>query len=290
MLGLFRRSALHQLRGFALVLLTLGALVGCAGVPLTPAPGPRVTAIAVIDRGWHTEIGLPVGELTPPLSLIAARFPGAKVLTFGFGDRDFVLGKHGHFADALGALLPSPGLILVTALNTSPEAAFGARDVVELPISRAGFAHIAHFIGSGIAREKGEKPNEAPAPYGPGPYPGALFYASSVTYDAFNTCNTWVASALRSGGIPVRAAGVLFASQVMSEVRRVRAQQGGAKPFGQTAGAGATGTTVVSERGGGGLLLLNERQPLSRSGARSTKTDQRSRRITFLLDHETSNR
>lgn len=289
MLGPFRLSALHQARGFALVLLALAALAGCASVPLIPAPGPRVTALTVIDRGWHTEIGLQVAELTPPLSLIAARFPGAKVLTFGFGDRDFVLGKHGRFSDALAALLPSPGLILVTALNTSAEAAFGARDVVELPISRAGFARIAHFIGSGIARGKGAKPDAAPSPYAPGPYPGALFYASSVTYDAFNTCNTWVVSALRAGGVPVSAAGVLFASQAMSEVRRVRAQQGGAKPFGQATGAGvagATGTTVVSERGGGGLLLLNERQPPSESGAKSAKTDQRSRRITFLLNHE----
>jgi len=175
----------------------------------------------VIGRGWHTELGLPVAPLRPPLARLAARFPGAATLTFGFGDRAFVLARHRGFGDALGALFPNPGLVLLTVLATSSTAAFGADRVVLLHVSHAGFDGIAAFIWKSLATEW----DEPPEPYGPGPYPGSLFYASSISYDAFYTCNTWVAEALRAGGVPIQADGVLFASEIMRQARRVAASR-----------------------------------------------------------------
>lgn len=192
-------------------------LAGCAAAPRPANSGPKSETIAVIGRGWHTELGLSVASLSPTLALLAAEFPGAKTLTFGFGDRAFVLARHRGIGDALGALLPNPGLILLTVLATSPEAAFGKDRVIRLQISRAAFAAIATFIWKSFATN-GER---LPEPYGHGPYPGSFYYAARVPYDAFYTCNTWVAAALRGGGVPVQATGVLFASQIMREARRV---------------------------------------------------------------------
>lgn len=197
------------------------ALTGCATTPVPRFSGPAEETVAVIGRGWHTELGLSVAALSPPLAELARQFPGAMTLTFGFGDRAFVLARHRGLGDALGALLPDPGLILFTALNTTPEAAFGAEHVVSLHVTRAGFDQIAGFIWNSLATEDGALPR----PYGPGPYPGSLFFASAIPYDAFDTCNTWIAEALRAGGIPVQASGVLFASQIMREARRVEAAQ-----------------------------------------------------------------
>lgn len=200
----------------------LGALAGCAAT--RPAehfpghfPGPADETVYVIGRGWHTEIGLAVAAIGPPLSALAARFPGARALTFGFGDRAFVLARHHGIGVDVGALLPSPGLILVTVLNTSPIAAFGARHVVALPVTRPGFDAIAAYVWESLATEHGH----LPAPYGAGPYAGSLLYASRVTYDAFETCNTWTAAALHKGGLPISPAGVLFASQVMQKARAI---------------------------------------------------------------------
>ncbi len=203
------------------LLLLFGACVlsGCATAPVERPAGPGQETVPetiyVIGRGWHTEIGLSVAALDPPLTALAARFPGARALTFGFGDRAFVLARHRGVGDALGALLPSPGLILLTALNTSPTEAFGARHVVVLKVTRASFASIDAYIWDSLATTNGR----LPAPYGAGPYSGSVFYASSVTYDAFDTCNTWTATALRAGGLPFSPAGTLFASQVMQQAR-----------------------------------------------------------------------
>lgn len=194
-------------------------LGGCAAARPPPDPAPATETVSVIGRGWHTELGLPVASLPPPLAGLAAAFPGAVTLSFGFGDRAFVLARHRGLGDALGALLPNPGLILLTVLKTSPAAAFGAEHVVTLHVSRAGFAGIASFVWHSLATE----PGTLPKPYGPGPYPGSLYYAASVPYDAFQTCNTWVAETLRAGGVPVQAEGVLFASQIMREARRAAA-------------------------------------------------------------------
>ena len=198
-----------------LLLLGAAALAGCATLPEEHFPGPADETVYVIGRGWHTEIGLSLAALRPPLATLASRYPGAAALSFGFGDRAFVLAHNRGIGEALGALLPSPGLILLTVLNTSPDAAFGAGHVVALKVTRAGFDAVSAFIWKSLATEHGS----VPAPYAAGPYEGSVFYASSVTYDAFETCNTWVAAALHAGGLPIDPAGVLFASQVMKDAR-----------------------------------------------------------------------
>ncbi|MGH7190467.1 MAG: DUF2459 domain-containing protein [Acetobacteraceae bacterium] len=197
---------------------TLGACATNSAATGSPNSVAGAESIAVIGRGWHTELGLPVASLGAPLIGLARRFPGAVTLTFGFGDRAFVLARHRTLGDALGALLPSPGLVLVTGLNTTPQHAFDARQVVTMHVSRESFERIAAFVWASIERNN----VPVPSPYGAGPYTGSLYYASTVDYDAFETCNTWIAQALRAGGLPVQASGVLFASQLMREARSAR--------------------------------------------------------------------
>jgi hypothetical protein len=58
---------------------------------------------------------------------------------------------------------------------------------------------------------------------GTGPYPQSVFYASAGTYNLSHTCNTWTAEALRVAGLPVNAAGVVFAGQVLGQLPAIRA-------------------------------------------------------------------
>jgi len=53
---------------------------------------------------------------------------------------------------------------------------------------------------------------------GTGPYPQSASYASSGTYNLAHTCNTWTAEALRTAGLPVNAAGVVFSGQVLDQL------------------------------------------------------------------------
>jgi uncharacterized protein (TIGR02117 family) len=208
------RGAWPRLRRVAWLLLLLA---GCAG-PAWPPPGNDATVV-VVDRGWHTDIGLSADALDHRFDALRARFPGANSFTFGFGERLYVQKRDRTALDALRALLPSEGMVLVTALNTTPAAAFGADDTIPLAVSAEGLSGVQDFVRFSMSDDAAG----APEFVGEGPYPGSAFYASTHTYYGLFTCNTWTAEALRAAGVPVTAGAVLFASQVMGQVR-VRAE------------------------------------------------------------------
>lgn len=175
----------------------------------------------MIDRGWHTDIGLPVSEITGPPIALGNGFPGVRYLTLGFGERAFMTSHEVTVGETLRALLPSRSAMLVTALQAPPEAAFGAGNVVALHITAKGLARLENTLWYGLERT----PEGQPVSLGPGPYPGSEFYAALGTYDAFDTCNTWTATMLATAGLPVSASGVMFSHQVMDQARTVARQQ-----------------------------------------------------------------
>ncbi|HTW26252.1 MAG TPA: DUF2459 domain-containing protein [Acetobacteraceae bacterium] len=182
---------------------------------------PATDTVYVVGRGWHTDIGLPTAETGPSLAGPASDFPGARYLVFGFGEKGYLLSRDRGLFEMLTALLPSPGMILVTGLRDSPVAAFGAEHVVALRVTPEERQRVTRFIAAYLARDGAGRAQ----PIGDGPYSGSLFYASDGTYDGFHTCNTWTAEALRQAGLPVTATGILFADQVMAEARRAAAAQ-----------------------------------------------------------------
>lgn len=178
--------------------------------------GPAVATVYVIDRGWHTDIGLAADDVRAPLGAVKQPFPGVRYLIFGFGERAFYASRHTDLLTMLAALLPSRAAILVTALSANPADAFGRDHVVALPLTAAGLVRLNAFLWAYL----GKGPRGQPELLAPGPYPGSLFYAAAGTYDAAFTCNTWTAEGLHVAGLPISAAGVVFASQLMGRARR----------------------------------------------------------------------
>lgn len=198
---------------------TILAVASCS-VP-EQAATPNDAVVYVIGRGWHSDIGLPVEQIAAPLSVLETGLPGVRFLTFGFGERQFVVNRETSVGAMLSALLPSRSALLMTALATSPDVAFGQSNVVALHVSRAGLLRIE----TGIWRELELLPDGAPMRLAGGPYPGSVFYAARTTYSGLYTCNTWTAATLRLGGLAMPATGVLFAGQVMGMARSIAARQ-----------------------------------------------------------------
>jgi uncharacterized protein (TIGR02117 family) len=217
---------------FLLAGFVIGMLAGCRSAGddrAQPTQGPVSAAapgsaiVYVIARDWHTDIGLPMREAAGTFASVIGRFPGAQYFIFGFGDREFYQKRETGFFDMVKALFPGPGVLLVTALRSSPEEAFAPKNVVALTLSQEGLDRLVAFIrGSFVTDRAG-----AVLPLSEGPYPGSLFYASTRTYDAFYTCNTWTAEALQFGGLAVTVSGVLFAGQVVEQARAIEARQAG---------------------------------------------------------------
>jgi uncharacterized protein (TIGR02117 family) len=202
-------------------LLVCVALVGCAASPPSAnlTAGPRTETIYLVERGWHTDIGLQATQLSGTLGRLRETFPGVHTLVIGFGERAYLLHIQHGLIDMLAALAPGPGAILVTALRDAPEAAFPTGDVTVLHVSSLGLARLIDFITESFYI----KPDGTLRKIAAGPYPGSLFYASTRTYSIGYTCNTWTAEALQTAGLPVRAAGVVFAGGVADQARRIAA-------------------------------------------------------------------
>lgn len=200
----------------------VAATSGCSAVSMPRTEGE--TVVYVIQRDWHTDIALPVDNVTGPMTLLKGDFPGVRYLSFGFGERQFLVNRKTDFMTMLRALLPSQSALLMTALLGTPQQAFGDEQVVTLAVSRAGFDRIL----AAIWREFEHQPGGRVVRLGDGPYPGSVYYAGRDTYDASFTCNTWTAETLRAGGLPIASFGVLFAGQVMGMVRWVGTQQSAA--------------------------------------------------------------
>ncbi len=208
----------RRLRAWQCTLVLL--LAGCV-TPLPP-PGPVATdmVVAVDDDGWHTDICVRAEDADPWLMGLAKNADNPRFLCFGFGLQRFMV-EHDHsLFTVLSAALPSRAAIAMTPLPTTPEAMFGAGNVVSVGISRAGVKGLVAFIRASIRTQADGTPENL----GDGPVPGRVFYASAASYYGLNTCNTWTGTALRSAGIPVDD-GALFASDVMRQVRPIAAAQ-----------------------------------------------------------------
>lgn len=196
------------------LLATLPAACASRPAPVVEARGPETETVHVIQRGWHTDVGLLVRDLRGPLATLAADWPGAASLVIGFGERAYLMRPTPALGDMAAALLPGPGALLVTGLSVPPDGAFPA-DAVARRIDTAGMARLQRYLAASFGMAEGGTATRLRD----GPYAGAVFFAATQRYSAGFTCNTWTAEALREAGLPVQVAGVVFAGQVMRQVR-----------------------------------------------------------------------
>jgi len=219
-----KASASPARRRRSVVLLWLIAAPLCGCVPAPQSHAPPITGdavIYVIGRGWHTDIGLPVEEVTGPLADLEHDYPGIRFMVFGFGERNYLMARSVGPVEMFTALLPSKSAILMTALRAPPTEAFADEQAVTLRVTQQQLDRLAELIWRSLERTAGGAAHRL----ADGPYPGSVFYASNETYDAFYTCNTWTARVLRDGGLPIDPRGVLFAGQVMRQATQIAAAQ-----------------------------------------------------------------
>lgn len=207
------------------------ALGGCASGLMPPradtaAPHraqPANEPIGILDEGWHTGLVLPKSDLHGRLAALQQDFPRARDLAFGWGDRAYYMAAHPSWATGLRALFPSPSVLFVHGLPSNPVRALPAGATLRwLCASSMQTRRLDTFLAHYVAR----RPAGQPLRLQGGAWPHSAFFASTGHYAAFHTCNTWTAAALAFAGFPVDGTGVVFAGQVMAQVRHLRTCRG----------------------------------------------------------------
>lgn len=206
----------RTLLGACLAAGTVQALPGCgstASPTYQEARGDGVT-IFLIAAGWHTEIALPIHAVQEPLRAVTPEFPGARYLSFGWGERNYYMARAPTVGDAMSALFPGPAVLLVTPLYNQLRESRANAQVFELSLSTAGLDRLSSYLWAAFEKSGGTTRRLAE-----GPAPGSVFYAATGTYSSSYTCNTWTAEGLRAGGVAVTSADVVFAGQLTDQLR-----------------------------------------------------------------------
>ncbi len=183
-----------------------------------PAAMARPASIYVIAGGWHTELAVPAAAISGPLASLTRGFAGAPYAIFGWGARGYYMARNPGLGDLLRAATPGPAVMLVFPLWVSPAQYVGTANAFALRVSRDGLDGLLGFLWRSLAKDRSGQPYQI----GAGPYPHSVFYAAAGSYDLSHTCNTWTAAALHAAGVPVTAAGVVFAGQILDQLREER--------------------------------------------------------------------
>jgi hypothetical protein len=173
----------------------------------------------VLVAGWHSGIVLPAGELGPLGSL--REDPRARYFSFGWGNRRFYMATHPDSGAAVAALFPSPSTLFVQAVSAPTDLLGENAQIHWVCADSDELWLLASYIERSLSEPEGK-----PIDLGTGRASNSRFYASTGHYSAVHTCNTWTVAALQYAHLPVRAGGVLFASQVDSRVGALRACPG----------------------------------------------------------------
>jgi uncharacterized protein (TIGR02117 family) len=207
----------------AAALLFVALALGCASAPAKREPGrqdPLAYRVWVVDHGWHTAIVVRLRDVDSTIWPEASDFAGAAFVEVAWGDREFYMGERPSGWLAVKAAFFTSGSALHVAGFSAPMASyFAASDVVEVPVSRGGLDAMTRMFHDEYQRGDDSRPIRL----APGLYGVSWFYAARSRYHLFNTCNTWVARALRAAGLEVTPAGVVTAGGVMQEARRAAA-------------------------------------------------------------------
>ena len=205
----------RQIVRFGFVSLVLLLAAGCAG-PIKslypPRPGETPRSIYVIHHGsLHTGVAVKRSDIPRGLWPANRDYANFAYLEVGWGEDDGYR-KPLTAAIAIRAMAGSRRTVLLAdGFNAVGEKVSLPRfTVIQVELSDRGFARLCQHIEQTYALDKAGRPIRL----------GKGWYRARGTYSAFNTCNTWVASALRQAGCPIAPAFCLTPDSLLKQVKQ----------------------------------------------------------------------
>jgi uncharacterized protein (TIGR02117 family) len=200
-----------------LVLLLACASAGPIADPQSHREREKARRVFVVNHGWHSAVVVAKADIPEGLWPEIGDFPDADYLEFGWGDRDYYQAPDPGLGSALKAAFWSSGSVLhVVAFKGAVENYFPHSEIVEIALPEDAFQPLIQFISETFSRSDAAPPVETR----PGLYGNSRFYPARGRFHLFRTCNTWVAEALRSGGLPISPAYAISAGNLMYQVKQ----------------------------------------------------------------------
>lgn len=201
------------------VALALGFLVSaCAGnrvdaESFDPCSGTR--QYYVVNHGWHAGLVLNATDLAAQVPVLSRDFASASFLEVGWGEAAFYQSPEPGIGLALkAALWPSASVLHVASFRGSRQP---GTNLLEIRTDQTGYQGLLDMVASSFEREN------AAQSIGPGLYGSGRFYLATGDFHLFNTCNTWVAKAIRASGAPLPGPTPFTAGSLMRRLQPLAA-------------------------------------------------------------------
>ncbi|HWH78475.1 MAG TPA: DUF2459 domain-containing protein [Candidatus Binatus sp.] len=176
------------------------------------------TTAYVIHDSWHAAIVLSKNDLTEQTIPELADFPTAQMIEFSWGDQDYFPNPNSGFLAAIKAALWSSGSVLhLVGFAGEMETFYHGANIVRLDLSSLAHDRLVEYIAQTFRRPGPDKP----APASAGLFPNSRFYPAARQFSLMRTCNTWVAEALSSAGLPLSPRLVITAGNLSSEIAAI---------------------------------------------------------------------
>jgi len=128
------------------------------------------------------------------------KFLNAKYIEFGYGDRAYYMSSsEPGFLKGFNALFwPTESVIHVVRIDKNLKETFPTSKIFRIKVTEKKLRLLKKYIFESFKYQ--DKMNK---PLGKGQYLDSYFYAGSRDFYLFNTCNTWVAEALKYSGYDI---------------------------------------------------------------------------------------
>lgn len=204
------------MRSVACYIPLLFLVTGCLG-PIKslypPEPGAPTRSVYVVNQGtWHTGIALESKDVPEHLWPVKRDYPNARYLEVGWGDDDAYRKELTCWITFKAAMLPTRSVLQLDGFAGSLDENFTdpRTTIIEIKLSEAGFGRLCKFIGDTHVLNKEGRPVAL----------GDDWYKARGKYCVFNTCNTWVAKALRSAGCPITPAYCITRGPLLRQTKK----------------------------------------------------------------------
>jgi uncharacterized protein (TIGR02117 family) len=155
--------------------------------------------IYVVSHRYHSGIVIPGDYIKLNYLNNSKKFLNAEFIEFGYGDRDYYMSTDPSVFQGMNALfLPTESVVHVVRIDKSLEETFPASKLFRIKITEKKLGLLKRYIFESFKYR-----NIKNKPVGKGKYPDSYFYAGSRDFYVFNTCNSWVAKALKYSGYDI---------------------------------------------------------------------------------------
>lgn len=170
----------------------------------------------VIKSYWHTGIILNTNDGLFSRLQISKDFFKFNYIDFGWGDEDFYQSESDFdlYLAAKAILVPTSSVIRVAGYYGCIQDIISWSDYcVKFLVDSTGYNNILAFIDSSFSRIGNEYQATSARANN-----SIIFYQSIHKYHLFNTCNTWVASAVKTAGFDIEPGDIITAKGLFDRI------------------------------------------------------------------------